>query len=882
MKLASRLSTLVFASILGAQVHVSPLGNDGNSGSAGSPFRTINHAASVASNGGTIFVHAGTYGDEQGIVQLGTKDLVLQGDGAATTILHGHSSLTILLPVVEPGGGSSLHRVVVLINGTARVDLRDLTIDGERVVPPSGYLAGLYLRGGAGCLLERVTVTGCRPAVWAAGTALGVALHGDQPTDPTTLMARASTVRDCGTAGVRARLRAELDLQECAFAGNLGEASVIDQCGVLVESSAIAIVRHCQCHGFGGSAGAALRLDGQDPGCALEGNRIGRSAFGIDVRQFPAAVVPGSVRNNRVANVDTALRVRGNSGLQITGNTLHTYSARDPLEQSDDTAGANLWQGNRYAVLPGTTSVAIPSGGNVDNAPKAGISELPLPDRVACGGGPVSVVVADFDGDGRQDFATLDYTTTGTGISVGLWRPSGWLVSSISFGGSGLRPVALVADTYDASAGVDLVALTAPLPPVTSGATFWVFHNDGAGAMSLLHQENLPGMVMPTAIATGHFNLNPFGHLVVVDQGAPPFTPGSGRTLLNDGTGTLWFTTALPATFTAPLVAAATGDIDGDNKVDIAVTEGSPSSGRVHLFLGNGIGFFSPHASSPFTTPVNPSGVAIADLDADGDRDLLVAATAGTLPLQRGALLVVENQAGVLQPQPVQPTDLGPTRILTADLDGDTFLGILRPELVVLDLAAGNIALHGARRQGLGFAGGGLCTAVDGPVDIAIINADGDDFRDVIAAEPQRGGVAILHGVPTARVESFGRGCPGAFGREPRLETRGVPGVPVQPNLSLQIGLTDGAPLSLVIIAASLAPAPVLVPCSVQLATIDATFVAVTDVQGKAAINMAIPATPELRGLPLCFQAGVYDPAATTSIFPGFSLTSGYRIRVGD
>jgi hypothetical protein len=421
MKLAPLFSTLVFASLLGAQVHVSPAGNDGNTGSSGSPFLTINHAASVASNGGTIFVHAGTYGDEQGIVQLGSKNLVLQGDGAAVTILHGHSTLTTLQPVVEPGGAPSLHRVVVLINGTSRVDLRDLTIDGERVVPISGHLAGLYMRGGASCLLERVTVTGCRPVVWAAGPALGIALHGDQPTDPTTLMARACTVRDCGTAGVRARLRAELDLQECAFGGNLGEPSVIDQCGVLVESGAIATVRHCQLHGFGGSAGAAVRLDGQDLGCAIEGNRIGRAAFGIDVRQFPANLVPGSVRNNRVANVDTALRVRGNSGLQITGNTLHTYSARDPLEQSDDTAGTNLWQGNHYAVLPGTTSVAIPSGSNVDSAPKAGISELPAPDRVACGGGPVSVVVADFDGDGRQDFATLDHTPTGGVVDQLRW-----------------------------------------------------------------------------------------------------------------------------------------------------------------------------------------------------------------------------------------------------------------------------------------------------------------------------------------------------------------------------------------------------------------------------------------------------------------------------
>src|SRR4029079_16965482 len=88
---------LAFTSLLHAQIHVAPTGNDGGSGTAGSPFLTINHAAAVAAPGSTIYVHAGTYGDEQGIVQLGSKDLVLQGDGAAITLIHAHSSLTIAL-----------------------------------------------------------------------------------------------------------------------------------------------------------------------------------------------------------------------------------------------------------------------------------------------------------------------------------------------------------------------------------------------------------------------------------------------------------------------------------------------------------------------------------------------------------------------------------------------------------------------------------------------------------------------------------------------------------------------------------------------------------------------------------------------------------------
>ena len=83
---------------LSAQVHVAPTGNDAAPGTQSSPFRTINHAAAVAAPGSTIFLHAGTYGDEQGIVQLGSKDLVLQGAGAASTVLRPHLSAVLALP----------------------------------------------------------------------------------------------------------------------------------------------------------------------------------------------------------------------------------------------------------------------------------------------------------------------------------------------------------------------------------------------------------------------------------------------------------------------------------------------------------------------------------------------------------------------------------------------------------------------------------------------------------------------------------------------------------------------------------------------------------------------------------------------------------------
>jgi len=332
------LFVIVHAASLTAQIHVAPGGSDAGAGTVSSPFLTINHAATVAAAGNTIFVHAGVYGDEQGIVQLGTKDLVLQGDGAATTVLHPHTVATVPLAAAEPSGGAPVaHRVGMLLSGTARVHLRDFTIDAQRLVPPSGQLAGLYLRGGVDVVCDHLRIVECRPAVWGVGLTQGIAVRGDVPTDPTTVVVRDGTFLQFGNAAVRALLRAEIDLQGCSIAGSREEPGVVDQVGAWVEASAIGSVRLSRLTGLGGSAGAAVRLDGHGSGCNVDGNRVARAAFGVDVHHAPAAIVPGSVRDNRIAAVDTTVRVRGVSGLILDGNSLFPVSRFDPAPYWDDT-----------------------------------------------------------------------------------------------------------------------------------------------------------------------------------------------------------------------------------------------------------------------------------------------------------------------------------------------------------------------------------------------------------------------------------------------------------------------------------------------------------------------------------------------------------------
>ncbi|MCK5945402.1 MAG: VCBS repeat-containing protein, partial [Planctomycetes bacterium] len=577
LALASRILVIsLSAATLTAQWHVSPNGSDAGAGTPADPFRTINHAAAVAAPGETLHLQAGVFADEQGIVDLGDKDLVLQGAGVGATFLRPHTTLTAALPPALTGGGAAVpYRVGVLVDGAARVHLRDLTIDAQAQASAAGHLAGVYVRGGADVVVDRCRLRDCRAAAPGGGRTHAFVVHGDAPVDPSTLACRLVEVVGFGDGGVFARLRAELDLQECLLVGR-GRETVAEQVAVAVVDDAQLQLRASRIAACGGAGGAAVRLLQPTTGCRIDANRVTRCAFGIDIEHQPPSIVPGTISHNRISSVDTALRLSGVSGWSVFGNALLPVSRFDPAPFSDDTAAGNAWHGNRYPVLAdgAAAPLAVPGGGNVDAAPLAGSSELRELTRVPCGGAPVSVVTADFDGDGREDFATLDLQGVGASLTVALWRPTGHQVSVQAFGGPATRPVRLVVGEFDEDPGTDLVALLAPAPPATGAGAFWVFGNDGAGALAPLHQQPLAGFVDPCDVANVRLNGDGRDDLVIVDRGAPLLLAGGGATFVNSFGGVSWLSSPLPGTFSTPVTAVAAGDLDGDAIDDVAVVSG--------------------------------------------------------------------------------------------------------------------------------------------------------------------------------------------------------------------------------------------------------------------------------------------------------------------
>ena len=126
---------------------------------------------------------------------------------------------------------------------------------------------------------------------------------------------------------------------------------------------------------------------------------------------------------------------------------------------------------------------------------------------------------------------------------------------------------------------------------------------------------------------------------------------------------------AAPVTVAAILTSVFTGDVNNDGRPDIVGV--STDNQHIVVFLNNGNGTFGP--GHQYQAGLNPSEIAIGDLNGDGFADLAITLH-GSTTLQDGQLAVLLNdgQGGFGQPQ-VYTTGLNPNGVVIADFNKDGY-----------------------------------------------------------------------------------------------------------------------------------------------------------------------------------------------------------------
>jgi len=224
---------------------------------------------------------------------------------------------------------------------------------------------------------------------------------------------------------------------------------------------------------------------------------------------------------------------------------------------------------------------------------------------IAAGAGATDVVVPDLDGDGSRDLVTANsFDAT---VSALLGDGSGGFGGG-PFGAGAFSPQRVAVGDVTGSSAPDLVV--SALGPDRLA----LLAGDGTGQLGPPTTLPLAGST-PLGVAVSDLNGDSRGDVVVVNSGSQNF-----GVLLANGAGGF----ASPVTYRTggldPTEVAA-ADLNEDSHPDIAVGNSGAGPGTIGVRLGHGDGTFGSVAAVP-TGGRNPSSVAVADFDGDGDPDL--------------------------------------------------------------------------------------------------------------------------------------------------------------------------------------------------------------------------------------------------------------------
>jgi hypothetical protein len=329
------------------------------------------------------------------------------------------------------------------------------------------------------------------------------------------------------------------------------------------------------------------------------------------------------------------------------------------------------------------------------------------------GTSPFSVVVGDFNGDGKQDLAVANPDSNNVSILLGDGAGS----FSATNVGVGTDPGYLAVGDFNGDGKQDLAVAD------IGAASVSILLGNGAGSFSAA--TNFGVGINPASVAVGDFNNDGKQDLAVVNQ-----NPSNVSVLLGDGAGS--FSAATNFGVGANPVSVAVGDFNADGRQDLAVANSGSTSNSVSILLGDGAGSFT--AATNFDVGSLPQSVAVGDFNGDGKQDL-AAANFST----NNVSILLGNGAGSFS----AANNFGvgannPRSVAVGDFNGDgqqdLAVASFNSDAVSVLLGDGAGSFSAAANLGVG----------DGPRSVAVGDFNGDGKQDLATANTNSNNVSVL------------------------------------------------------------------------------------------------------------------------------------------
>ena len=309
--------------------------------------------------------------------------------------------------------------------------------------------------------------------------------------------------------------------------------------------------------------------------------------------------------------------------------------------------------------------------------------------------------------------AALNLTVNGTGFVAGSevkWNGNARATSVIS--DSRLTATILAADIASFNTASVTVVNPAPGGGISNVAFFETTRPTSSIALSVTSE--LTTGPSPISVATGDFNGDGKLDLVVANSGSS----NDISVFLGNGDGT--FQSA--AAYGAGLVpyAVVVGDFNGDGKLDIVVA--NTDSNNVSILLGNGDGTFQQALN--YSVGTAPRSMAVGDFNADGKLDLVVGNS-----FSNDVSILLGNGDGTFQAALTYTTGFSPSSVAVGDFNSNGKL-----DLAVVNFGTSNLSIllgndDGTFQPAVNYSDGAIPVSVvvgdfngDGKLDLAVAN----------------------------------------------------------------------------------------------------------------------------------------------------------------